>query len=872
LSLPPGTRIGSYEVTSAIGAGGMGEVYRARDTKLNRDVAIKVLPEVFALDADRLARFEREAKALAALNHPNIAAIYGIEERALVMELVEGQDLSALVGSRLALPDILPIARQIVDALEAAHEAGIVHRDLKPGNIKVRADGAVKILDFGLAKASGPDAASGGSDLMNSPTLTARATQLGVILGTAAYMAPEQAKGRAVDKRADIWAFGVVLFEMLTGDRAFKGEDVSETLASVLTREPDLASLPPGTPKALHRLIGRCLTRDPRQRLRDIGDARFDLTEAERGPDVAAAVSAPPARASRALVLGLAAVAVLASAIAGWLVLKPGGTSAQPVHLSIALPEGHGLVSGPAISRDGRRVAFVSTDGVARPQLYVRDLDGTEARLIKGTEEANFPFFSPDGQWVAFYARNALFKGNVDGSAPVLLAQSASNSGGTWTESGTIIFKKTWNGGLDVVGENGGEPKTFLTTGPDEYSYSFPRALPGGRDILFASWGKTFATVLLDTSSMTRRVVGPNWWQQSAYAPAGYLVTATLRELRALKIAAAGSAPGDALTLMKGVNSGTNRGSVPLDLSENGTLVYVTTTPDEKMALVTVDRHGQVSPLKLPDGVYEFRVAPDGRRAAVIARNRVSILDLDRGTLTPLAPELDSAALSARTGVVWSHDGTSVAFASTHQGSWDIYSKSVSGAGELVTVLKQPEDQMPLSYAPDGTLLYRTSGPLTGSDLWLLPPGGPPKAWLSSAAEEFDGRFSPDGRTISYVSNASGRAEVYIQSRDSATDRFQVSATGGVAPVWSAKGDRVYFRQGNVMMEAVVNTTGGRLSSSAPVQLFNGGWTLSQPFPFDVIADDRFLMIQQPREAVPPRIEVILNWFTVLNERAGRSK
>jgi len=871
MSLSAGTRLGPYEIVAPLGAGGMGEVYRARDTKLDRDVAIKVLPEAFALDADRLARFEREAKSLAALNHPNIAAIYGIEAHALVMELVEGEDLSALVArGPMPLSDALPIAKQIVDALEAAHEAAIVHRDLKPGNIKVRADGTVKVLDFGLAKAMGPDSASGVSDLMNSPTLTARATQLGVILGTAAYMAPEQAKGKAVDKRADIWAFGVVLFEMLTGDRAFKGDDISETLASVLTREPNLAALPAATPRALHRLIGRCLTRDPRLRLRDIGDARFDLAEAERGPDIATPTVAP-VRTSRALVVGLAAIALLASVTAGWLMLGARDTPAPPVHLSIALPEGHSLVSGPAISRDGRRVAFVSTDGVDRPQLYVRDLDSTEARLMKGTEEAGGPFFSPNGQWIAFYARNGLFKVNVDGSVPVQLAESTSNVGGTWTESGTIIFKKTWNGGLDVVGENGGEAKTFIAPDrPDEYAYVWPYAIPGGREILFVSWGKTFDTVLLDTSSMTRRVVGPDWWRRFAYIPAGYLVGADRGELRALKVAAAGEPAGEALTVVKGVDAGSMDGDARSDVSQNGTLAYVAATEGQR-AVVAVDQHGQVSGFPVPVGDFSgVRVAPDGRRAAVVAGGGLRILDLVRGTATPLVPELDTTG--ARGSPVWSRDSQSVTFASNHQGNWEMFLMPASGAGALVSVLKQPLDQYPQSYAPEGTLLFKTTGPLTGTDLWLLPPAGPPKAWVATGAEERDGRFSPDGRTIAYVSNASGRAEVYMQSRDNASDRVQVSAAGGAGPVWSAKGDRLYFRQGNVMMAAAVNTT-GRLSSSAPVQLFNGGWTLSQSFPFDVMPDDqRFLMVQQPREAVPTRIDVVLNWFTTLNERMGRAR
>jgi len=523
LALTPGTRLGVYEIIAQIGEGGMGAVYRGTDTTLGRQVAVKILPDAFASDPERLARFEREAKTLAALNHTNIAAIYGFEAfrsggssdpptRALVMELVEGDDLSQRI-SRGAIPidEALPIAKQIADALEAAHEQGIVHRDLKPANIKVRADGTVKVLDFGLAKAFDPTAASS-PEALNSPTITSPAmTQAGMILGTAAYMSPEQAKGKAVDRRADIWAFGVVLYEMLTGQRLFSAETIPETLAHVMTREIDLGTLPETTPRHIRTLLARCLVKEPKQRLRDIGEARLAV---EGAFDTAPQTAAQTTKASRNTlpwaVAGSLALLAAASVVFGWR-SSSADVEKTSTRLTIPLPPGQELTSSPAITRDGRTVAYVTQQGLDAPQLYLRDLNAFEARVVAGSSGAVQPFFSPDGKWVAFFGQGQLQKAEVTGGAPIRLAEAAFPFGGTWNDDNTIIYTASVNSGLLRIPASGGTPESLTT--PDGaaggYGHVFPQALPGGRSVLFTIWGTTVGSAALSLESRRSDMVLP---------------------------------------------------------------------------------------------------------------------------------------------------------------------------------------------------------------------------------------------------------------------------------------------------------------------------------------------------------------------------
>ena len=514
MSVAPGARLGQYEIVAPIGAGGMGEVYRARDAKLNRDVAIKILPDVFAHDSERVARFTREAQTLASLNHPNIAQIFGVLEEdqpahvhALVMELVEGDDLSVLIArGPMPLPEALPIAKQIAEALEAAHEQGIVHRDLKPANVKVRSDGTVKVLDFGLAKALNPGSRDPGhhQDVANSPTLTARATQMGMIIGTAAYMAPEQAKGKRVDKRADIWAFGVVLYEMLTGSRLFAAEDVSDTLAAVLTREVNLKTLPTGTPVRLRALVGDCLIRDSKQRLRDIGNARIEIARIEAsGQDSAGpvpptlAVAAAPAW-RRALPWAWATLSTVAL-IAGLVTWAPWRSAPAPTPRKLLasigadafLPTTQG--ASAILSPDGTTLAFVARQ-TGQARLFIRKLDQLQAAPLAGTEGAENPFFSPDGQWLAFFGGGALKKVSVTGGAAVPLCEAAENLGGTWADNDTIVFTRSGapTARLMRVSAAGGTPEDFgAALSPGAGRQRWPQALPGGQAVLYSEHSPT---------------------------------------------------------------------------------------------------------------------------------------------------------------------------------------------------------------------------------------------------------------------------------------------------------------------------------------------------------------------------------------------
>jgi hypothetical protein len=533
LALTPGTRLGVYEVAAQIGEGGMGQVYRARDTKLDRDVAIKILPEAFAHDVDRLARFQRQAKTLASLNHPNIAIIHGLEQagdvHALVMELVEGEDLSQRIA-RGAIPidEALPLAKQIAEALEAAHEQGIIHRDLKPANIKITNDGVVKVLDFGLAKAMEPAAGSSASMSM-SPTITSPAmvTGVGVLLGTAAYMSPEQVRGRQVDKRTDIFAFGCVLFEMLAGRRPFQGDDVTEILGRIVTAEPDWTGLPACTPPRIRELLGRCLQKDPRLRLRDIGDAQFELRNAGAPASAEAAVERPAARRINLIAAGIAVGLMVLAFIAGSSLPRDERPS-LPARLSIMLPAGHRVTSGPIITRDGSRIAFVSTDGTQPPMLYTRRLDSFELPPVPGTEDAENPFFSPDGRWIAYFAKGQLFKVDLEGGAPVALADAPSTTvGGTWAEDGTIVFTPTWNGGLYRINASGGAAELIIRpeAAKKDYAYVWPYFLPGGKELLFTVWGATFSISRLTLPELARNVVAPNFFNSAAYAASGHIVT-----------------------------------------------------------------------------------------------------------------------------------------------------------------------------------------------------------------------------------------------------------------------------------------------------------------------------------------------------------
>ncbi|HXI03245.1 MAG TPA: protein kinase [Candidatus Saccharimonadales bacterium] len=876
-----GKRIAHYSITAKLGEGGMGEVYQATDTKLNREVALKILPQAFATDGERMVRFEREAQVLASLNHPNIGTIHGIEEfggsKALVLELVEGPTLADRVARGPVPPgEALEIAVQIADALDAAHSKGVVHRDLKPANIKLTAEGRVKVLDFGLARVTEPDADTSANDLSRSPTMTSPATRVGVIMGTAAYMAPEQAKGRAVDKRADIWAFGVILYQMLAGRAPFRGEDFSEILAAVLATSPDLTRLPETTPPAMVRVIRRCLERDPRERLRDIGDARHELMAPEEEPGKHDETLGAPARfASRPALLVMGALALVAAAL-GLLWAWSAGRipAAQVARASIALPPGHVLVAGPEITRDGERIAFVSRGGSDRPRIYTRKLDEEEPKPLEGTEEATQIFFSPDGRWIGFYARGGLYKVNVSGGAPIQLAKAASSMGGAWLEDGTIVFTPAWNGGLYRIADNGGDPEPLLIPdGKTAYAYVWPKAIPGGKQILFTLWGKTWDNMLLDLATMKQTLLVPGSWHRSAYVEPGYILSASeegdLLAIPGDPVVAPGAS---SVPVLSHVDPGGNGGYSRFSVSSSGTLVYAQLDPSAK-SLVFVDQEGRTTTADGTARAYGgLSVSPDGRRVAYDSAQKIYVQDLHTGTRIPLAHDLSASQDSP----VWSPDGKRVIFESNHEGTWDIYSKSASDSGELEALVHKPYDQNPESMTPDGTLIFGESNPQTGEDIWLLPPGGEAVPWLATPASEKSADASPDGRLVAFVSDVAERDEVYVQPLKGDGERIAVSTSGGISPRWDWSGRRLYFRSNNRIMFSEI-TTEPRLAASEPVELLDGGWELGYVSDtwyqsYDSLPDGRLLMVLNHPAAIPTKIGVIFDWFEDLRARVKAAR
>ena len=882
MSLTPGLRFGQYEISVAIGAGGMGEVYRARDIRLNRDVAIKVLPELFAGDVDRLARFTREAQTLAALNHPNIAVIHGIEEfagsRALVMELVAGEDLSVMIArGPMPLGEALPIARQIADALEVAHEQGIVHRDLKPANIKVRPDGTVKILDFGLAKA-GDTPTSSSVEAMNSPTLTVRATQMGTIMGTAAYMAPEQARGKVVDRRADIWAFGIVLCEMLTGRRAFDGQDMSDILAAVLTRDPDVSALPAATPPAVRRLLERCLVKDPRRRLRDIGEARLILESQDAPIAAVAPTAASPLRRLWPIAIALVAVAAAAGAVGR---LSAPRAPVPPVRLSVALPLGEQVTTVPAISRDGQTIAYASGRTRTTSKLYLRRLDAGMSRAVDSSAAALYPFFAPDGRSIAFFAAGKLWRAPVGGGAATVIAAAPAPWGGSWGDDGRIVFVPNFNSGLWRVSADGGTAEQM--TEPDGeargYAHAFPQHLAGTNDVLFAFWGQIFFTARLSAhagktavwTDATRRSTTPSSDTRGRgtdlYVDGGYMLAGDgVSGLRAARWTPGSTTPAAPETgVLENVYwiPGTQRWW--FNASANGTAIFAPGSAANRH-LVWVDRRGQVSQLRgEPTQIDQGTVSRDGRRVVYNSRTAQWTLDLATGARVRILSE----AATWHGG--WLPGDQRIAVSSNTTGDWDLYTVGAGGGSDLRVLLKRPFTQHPMAVAPDGSVVFLERHPVTGSDLWVLSPDGKATPLVVTPYNEAAAAVSADGKYLAYASDESGRNEVYAIPRSGRGDRVTVSIDGGTGPVWSRDGRELFYRAGDDLMSVQVQSTDplvlGDRKKLMDVSAFEPGYFHD----FDVSADgQKFLFIRAEPESRPTRLDLILNWLPELERTVAK--
>jgi serine/threonine-protein kinase len=884
-----GTTLAHFKITGKLGEGGMGEVYRAEDTKLGREVAIKVLPEAFTQDPERLARFEREAQLLASLNHPNIGAIYGLEEaddkRFLVLELIDGDTLQELIRKGVPLERALEMAAQVAGALEEAHEQGIVHRDLKPANVKVTPNGTVKVLDFGLAKAWAPDPSD--PRISASPTLTAQMTQAGVILGTAAYMSPEQARGQEVDKRADIWSFGVMVFEMLSGEELFAGDTVTDTLAAVVRAEPDFAGLPKSTPGSARRVLERCLEKDPNLRLRDIGEARIALEGAEPeelSEAPAETIAATPAKFAW-LPWVVAAVAVVAGLLAVTGIFPPRSEPTRDVvrfqvemapDLDLFLPVGPHL----AFSPDGRTVAFVGSQE-GREALFARDLESLEAREYSGTDGARGPFFSPDGEWIGYFEGNALRKVSIRGGAPLTLAEDAENArGANWSEDGFIYYAPNTTTGIWKVPAEGGvsEEVTIPSTEePVERSHRWPQALPDGRSILMTvqPMGVSFDEANLEIFDLEtgERTVVHRGGSMGRVLPTGHLVFVREATLYA--------APFDMdrrevlrspAPVIEDVAYGSGHGGAWVVTSEEGTLLQVAGGESFEIPLdfLRVGMDGSEEVLSGSRSAYRNpRMSPDG--SAVLydvslegAAPDIWSLDLERDVATRLtfseAPDF---------AAVWSPDGGSFAFSSRRSGQANVWLKSAEGTRDAEPLFESSNFQLPSSWHPNGRqLLIHENNSQSGMDLLILDVETKEiEPYLDTEFGEESGDFSPDGRWVAYESDESGEAEVYVRPFPLEAGKWRISSAGGYDPVWAPDGRTIYYRgSDNKVYGVSVAVDGSDLSVGSARALFDDRYEDYRGRSYDIGPDGSFLFMQGEGAAVEKRDfpTVVFNWFEEL--------
>lgn len=887
MALTSGTKLGPYEILALLGAGGMGEVYRARDTRLGREVALKVLPEAFAADSERMARFRREAQMLASLNHPHIATIHGLEEsgsvHALVMELVEGPTLAERIAQGpIPLDEGLPIAKQIAEALEAAHEKGVIHRDLKPANIKLTADGKVKILDFGLAKAHDSD--DSGSNTSNSPTLTARATQAGVILGTAAYMSPEQAKGKRVDKRTDIWAFGCVFYEMLTGRQAFEGETVTDVLASVVKDEPEWASLPAGTPERIRELLRRCLDKDPKRRLQAIGEARIAIEEKqggaasqEPGPPP---TPAPPPR--RAWLPWVVAATVAVAALVTVFLLQNLHQPAERMQFAIPV---QAEVGNLALSADGRMLAFVARDDASgEDMLHVKRLGSPTSEMLAGTEGTSYPFWSPDNAYIGFFANGKLKKVAVSGGVPQVLATASYGRGGSWGSRGVIIYAPDTGGPLWRVNADGtnAAPLTEKLFLANENSHRWPAFLPDGDHFLF--WAGAFEATFQQASGIYFSSLAAKEKKLVVSVPSnpgyanGHLYY--VDERRILIVVPFDTAHGgisggptivsDRVTYQPSVFWGA------FGVGGSDTVVYNTGVGASLSVLTWYDRSGkELGRVGEPGVMANPSISPDAHHATVdiadlkSANVDVWIRDLDHDTSSRFT--FDPA--EEVTGI-WSRDGSMVAYRAVHTSSDLIIKKATGLESQKVALTNMRDDDiLPNSWAPDDQRILCSYQPASGgSNLVIVDVAtGKITPFVATKASETNGLISPDGKWVAYASNESGDWEIYVTTFPDAKGKWQVSQGGGIEPRWRGDGQEIFYIDPKGMLTGIAVSGDGTFSSGAPSPLFqiHGRTAISSTdiFTYDVAKDGKRFLVN--RYVKPDHVQPLT---VVLNAAAGMKK
>ncbi len=913
--LTPGAKLGPYEILSLLGSGGMGEVYRARDTKLNRDVAIKVLPASVAEDRERMLRFEREAQTLASLNHPNIAQIYGMERAALVMELVPGETLA---GPK-PLDEAIAIAGQIAEALEAAHEKGIIHRDLKPANIKITPDGVVKVLDFGLAKALGDSPAA---DASNSPTLSLAATQAGLILGTAAYMSPEQARGKGADRRSDIFSFGVVFLETLTGKRAFEGEMLSDVLAAVMRDQP---VIPPDLPPNIARLLRRCLEKDPKRRLQAIGEARIALepgaaTEpigqmtgpaagsaaAPSAPVIPAATPTPKSRSS-AFPWVVAGVALALAAALSWKALRATAPATPLMRFDALLAPD--ALSGTSyfaayatISPDGTRVLYSTRSADQKPMIGSRVLDRSTGSIISGTENGSDPIFSPDGQWIAFFADNKLRKVSINGGASVALADAANPRGAAWLEDGTIVAELSNTSGLVRLPASGGAIQTLTQLRSGEATHRWPQALPGGQSVLFtvcdnlSNYENSSLDVVNVKSGERTTVVRGGYFGR--YTPSGHLLYIHEGVLFAMAVSDARSgspmkALGAPAPVLDDVASLSNSGSGQFDFSQNGVFLYHSgKAKPEWWPLGTIDSAGKnhAYPQLSQSGAYFTpRYSPDGRRIVLGIEHKgldSYVYDVSRDVLTRLTFTSQLAYQQ-----VWTPDGEHIVTRNTAGDENFLYWIRSDGVGGVQTLASGKNVMTPNSFSPNGTILAYAVRNTVNWDVWTMPLDlanpdhpkvGTPTPFLQSAANERDPAFSPDGRWMAYSSDESGTSEVYVRPFPGAagSGKWQISTGGGRWPVWLRKGSKLFFESLDNRILAVDYTVKGDSFLATKARPWAKDLVVNNPTietNYDVAPDGtRLLALLNPErkeaEKGPVIATFLLGFFDELRRRAPAGK